>query len=220
MRLSSDWLLTPERAAVHRGTATAVVADLHLGYAQVRCRHGEALPDFGGDDTRGALEALASRAGVRRLVIAGDLLEDGRCPEALEEFLDWLPRAGIELTGVVPGNHDRGFPACDRPLPLHADGLEVGGWRIVHGDGPLPSGGIIHGHVHPCLRWGNGILAPCYLVNRRRIILPAFSRDAAGVNVLGVAAWRSYRCWVPAGDRVLDFGTVGALARKRMKDEG
>jgi putative SbcD/Mre11-related phosphoesterase len=219
MRLPSDWLLTPERAAVHQPTATAVVADLHLGYAQVRCRHGEALPDFGVGDTRTTLQALASRAGVRRLVIAGDLLEDGRCPESLEEFLDWLPRAGIELTAVISGNHDRGFPAGAPLLPVQPEGLEVGGWRIVHGDSPLPRGRIIQGHVHPCLRWRNGVPAPCFLVGTWRIILPAFSRDAAGVNVLGVRAWQSYRCCVPAGDRVLDFGTVGVLAKKRMKDE-
>ena len=39
-----NWLLTPERAAIHLPTATAVLADLHLGYNEVRCGTGEAVP--------------------------------------------------------------------------------------------------------------------------------------------------------------------------------
>src|SRR5262249_34562148 len=42
MRIHRDWLLTPERAAVHLPTATAIVADLHLGYNHARRRTGEA----------------------------------------------------------------------------------------------------------------------------------------------------------------------------------
>src|SRR5438270_5847367 len=36
MIVHEDWLLTPVRAAVHLPTATAVVADLHLGYELAR----------------------------------------------------------------------------------------------------------------------------------------------------------------------------------------
>ena len=36
MRVFTDWELTPDRAAVHLPTRTAVVADLHLGYAEAR----------------------------------------------------------------------------------------------------------------------------------------------------------------------------------------
>ena len=56
---------------------------------------------------------------------------------------------------------------------------------------------------------------PCYLVGEGRIVLPAFSADAAGVNVLPGRKWQCFRCGVIAGDRVLDFGEIGAL-RKRL----
>ncbi len=36
MRVLDEWLLTPWRGAIHLPTATAVVADPHLGYDRVR----------------------------------------------------------------------------------------------------------------------------------------------------------------------------------------
>ena len=123
---------------------------------------------------------------------------------------------GLELAGVVPGNHDRGFGKVPPPFPVCPDGFDVGGWKVVHGDGRLPPGPVVHGHLHPCLRW-RGIAAPCYLVGRRKLILPAYSADASGGNVLGMAGLRTLRCAVIAGEQVLDLGTVGALAAKRPR---
>jgi putative SbcD/Mre11-related phosphoesterase len=217
MRIFIDWLLTPERAAVYVPTATGVIADLHLGYNQVRCGHGEAIPDFDLEAALEPLQSLARRLGVRRLVIAGDLFEDGRYPGHAALFLQYLDRAGIELAGVIPGNHDRSLAGGDSHWPIYPNGMDVGGWQVLHGNSTLPRGRVIHGHVHPCLRCQRRAPAPCFLVGTRRIILPAFSPDAAGVNVLSTAAWKSYRCYVPAGKEVLDFGSVGSLARRLQK---
>jgi putative SbcD/Mre11-related phosphoesterase len=234
MRVLDDWLLTPERTALHLPSATAVVADLHLGYDQARRRQGEAVPEGALAAHLAPLAAALGRHGVRRLVVAGDLLEDGRCAGTAAEFRHWLEGTGVELVAVVPGNHDRRAPACCPPtgsppgqqagggdlagLPVRAEGVGLGGWRVVHGDGPLPHGPLVHGHEHPWVRWRDRrrvglppLSAPCYLVGERRLVLPAFSPDAAGVNVLGVRRWRTYRCCVIAGDRVLDFGDVARL---------
>jgi putative SbcD/Mre11-related phosphoesterase len=210
----SDWLLTPERAAVHRPTATAVIADLHLGYGQVRRRSGEAVPALGLTETIAALQPLVARERIRRLVIAGDLLENSRCPGPATELQDWLARAGVELAAVIPGNHDRGLEGTAAGFSLQAEGIVLGGWRVVHGDSNLPRGRVIHGHIHPCLRLGGKVSAPCFLVAARTLILPAFSPDAAGVNVLKDPRWQTFHCCVPVGDRVLDFGEVGLLRKK------
>src|SRR4051812_26604126 len=108
MRVLDDWLLTPLRAAVHLPTGTAVVADLHLGYDRVRRRGGEAVPARPFAAPLAPLRALLHEHGLRRLLIAGDLFEDGRCaPEEMAaELLAWVGEAGLELT-IVPGNHDR-----------------------------------------------------------------------------------------------------------------
>ncbi len=214
MLVHTDWLLTPERAAIHLPTATAVVADLHLGYDQARRRRGEAVPIQGLDDLLPALAALSTRHGVRRLIVAGDLFEDAAGLALVPDLLRWLGEHGLELAGVVPGNHDRALTGSEPPLPLCPAGMLLGDWRVVHGDGRLPSGRLVLGHFHPCLRWGRRIAAPCYLVREDRLVLPAFSPDAAGVDVLGRRCWRDYRCAVAVGKEVFDFGPVSRLAAR------
>jgi putative SbcD/Mre11-related phosphoesterase len=218
VRIHTDWLLTPERAAVHVPTATAVIADLHLGYQQVRCRSGEALPICGIDETLGALNAILVRHAVRRLLVAGDLFEDGRGADS-SGLRDWLAGNGVELAGVVPGNHDHGLKDCGGLAVRESGEVELGGWRVVHGHGRLQRGRLLFGHFHPCFCWGDQVRAPCYLVGPGRIILPAFSADAAGVDVLRSRRWRRLHCYVIAGEEVLDFGELAALAGRRRKSE-
>ena len=218
MRVHHDWLLTPQRLALHVPTATAVVADLHLDYAQARVRRGEALPDFGLDETVAALRSAFASHDVKRLVIAGDLLEDMACTASAEELRDWLAAEGVELAGVVPGNHDRGLIQESLGLPIHAEGVPLGDWRVIHGDGKLPRGKVVLGHFHPCLRLRDGLVAPCYLVGPERIVLPAFSLDAAGVNVLREGFWRGYECCVIVGDEVLNFGALSRLQVGKTQD--
>jgi putative SbcD/Mre11-related phosphoesterase len=215
MIVHGDWLLTPERFAVHRPTATAVVADPHLGYDRARRRRGEAVPLTGLDDLLHALAVLLPRHGLRRLVIAGDLFEDAAGRALLPELRRWLGEHDLEMAGIAPGNHDRGLARAEPSLPLCPDGVRLGEWLVVHGDGRLPPGRLVLGHFHPCLRWGSRIAAPCYLIGDERLVLPAFSPDAAGGNVLGERRWHGHRCAAIAGDRVLDFGEVSRLAPAR-----
>jgi putative SbcD/Mre11-related phosphoesterase len=216
MRVLDDWLLTSARAAIHLPTATAVVADLHLGYGDARHRRGDAVPMHSAAVVLEPLAAVMKAHQIRRLVVAGDLFEAGPVPALVAEILAWCASRAVQLHGVVPGNHDRGLAAKAPTLPVYPHGVALGRWRVVHGDGALPDGLLVQGHEHPVARWTDGIGGPCYLVGRRRIVLPAFSADAAGVNVINVPRWRSLRCWVIAGERVLDFGLLGKL-RERME---
>jgi len=215
MLVHSDWLLTPQRVAVHMPTRTAVAADLHLGYDQSRQRRGEAVPLTGLDDLLHALAVLVTQYGLRHLVIAGDLFEDAAGRALVPDLLRWLKARELELTAIVPGNHDRGLARAEPSLPIRPDGVRIGDWLVIHGDGALPPGRLIFGHFHPCMRWSSDIVAPCYLVGAGRIVLPAFSPDAAGGNVLGVQRWRDYGCAAIVGETVLDFGEVSRLSATR-----
>jgi putative SbcD/Mre11-related phosphoesterase len=215
MMVHGEWLLTPRRMAVHVPTATAVVADVHLGYDRARQRRGEAVPLTGLDDFRDALRGLLRSHSLRRLVVAGDLLEDTAGLTLISELLQWLHEHQLELA-VVPGNHDRSLVRGAPSVPLHREGLRIGDWLVIHGDARAPSGCVVMGHFHPCLRCSEHITAPCYLVARERLVLPAFSPDAAGVNVVGARRWRGHQCIAIAGDQLLDFGDVGRLAAHRV----
>jgi hypothetical protein len=215
MLVHTDWLLTVERVAVHRPTATGVLADLHLGYDRARCRRGDAVPLTALDDLLAALAAVRARDGIQRVVIAGDLFEDATGQAMIPDLLRWLDRSGLELSGVVPGNHDRELHGTG--LPLCPEGVQLGEWLVVHGDGPLPQGRAVLGHFHPCLRWDRTLAGACYLVGETSLVLPAFSVDAAGVNVLGARRWQQHRCVVICEDRLLDFGELSRLGRPRRR---
>jgi hypothetical protein len=211
-RVLDEWLLTPEGVALHLPTATAVVADLHLGYDEARRRGGEAVPERPLERQLAPLGRALARHGCRRLLVAGDLLEDGRCRDSLAALRAWLGAADVEMVGVVPGNHDANLTeTAGGDFVVCAEGVRLGDWRVVHGDGDLPDGPVVQGHEHPWFRWRGRLSAPCYLVAARRLVLPAYSEDAAGVNVCGERRWRDFRCLVIAGDRVLDFGLLGEL---------
>lgn len=226
-----DWFLTPERVAIHWPSRIAVVADPHLGYSEARRRRGEAVPEECTTELLEPLRRVLQENSVQRLVVAGDLLEDADCSEALASFVRWCEQSALKEIAIVPGNHDAGLevsPGVTSPLTFHPEGFVVEGWRIVHGEGRLPTGPLVHGHEHPWLRWapksrairprfGARRIAPttidgaCYLSGPERLILPAYSTEAAGVNILSLPRWRSFRCHVIADDNVVDVGDISTL---------
>jgi metallophosphoesterase superfamily enzyme len=212
----SDWLLTPQCAAIHLPTATAVVADPHLGYDLARLRGGDAMPAVSIEEQLDPLRQTLSQHAVRRLLVAGDLVEGACCQSLIPVLQTWLRKNGVEWFGLVPGNHDQGLTICD--FPIYHRGMELGGWTVVHGDVALPRGRVVHGHSHPYFRWTDHVGGPCFLVSSTRIILPALSADSAGLNVRGSSRWNNYRCCVIAGDRVLDMGLIRDIAiRKKVR---
>jgi putative SbcD/Mre11-related phosphoesterase len=224
MRALADWRLTAERVALHLPSNTAVVADLHLGYDEARRRSGDAVPMRPLDELLRPLADVMTRFDTRRLLVAGDLLEDGRCRNVLAGFRSWLEVSGTEVVAIIPGNHDRGMEddhgnPCGpgTGMPLVPSRFQLADWTVTHGDADRPEGRVVQGHEHPWFRYSGRLGTPCYLIAENHLVLPAYSPDAAGVNVLGVRRWRDYRCGVIVGDRVLDFGPVAGLRRAVLK---
>ena len=206
---ADDWLLTPFRLAVHSATKTAVVADLHLGYSQARRRSGDAVPLVSIETQLLPLRQACAALEIRELVVAGDLFESGLDADSIRRFRAVVDECRLRLTGVVPGNHDRGWRDFALELPMMPDGIDIGGWRIVHGDGPVSGDRILCGHHHPAWR-SAGRTMPCYLVGPNRLVLPAFSTDAAGGDVR--SRWPGYRAIVIEKDRLVDRGILRVAA--------
>lgn len=213
MMLGPDgWMLAPEGAAVHRAEAVAVIADVHLGYEWARGSGGDCLPAHSLAETVAKLSKLLDRVEIRRLVVAGDLVESPapcrRTASDLNSLRGWLANQGIELTPVL-GNHD---PQGAKAPP---SSFEVAGWTIVHGHRPIRSRRSISGHHHPVLR-ADGLTAPCFLVGPDTIVLPAFTPNAAGLPVGSAGTpvkWitEKLRCIAGLGGELLDFGPLPEL---------
>src|SRR5262245_25864533 len=216
--MSKDWLLTPERVAIHRATGTAVAADLHLGYAEARRRAGEAVPTVPLESSLALLASAVRRTQAKVLVLAGDVFEAGSNAELEEQLLAWAADLVVELT-VIPGNHDRGLSKDRSLLPVTPGPFRVGNWWVIHGEGERPDGPVVQGHLHPCVRVpGTSIRAACYLTTRSHLVLPAYSADAAGVEIRKLEAWDDYHCQISVGKRMIDLGTVRKLREIKHKE--
>ena len=59
------------------------------------------------------------------------------------------------------------------------------------------------GHWHPAIRWQRRKV-PCFLAHGQQLILPAFSLDAAGMDVRErFAAGRAWDCYAVCGTNVV-----------------
>ena len=212
------WVLTAEGGAFHPEASTAVVADVHLGYEWARADGGDMVPSHTLAETVAKLGRLLGRGSIDRLVVAGDLTETARyCPKTSRDVAllrGWLADRGVDLVHLA-GNHD-----APRKPPLPAS-LEVNGWTIAHGHRPIPGDRRIFGHHHPVLR-GAGLTAPCFLVDDRTIALPAFSANAAGLDVASAPIPEclrdaaSIRCVAGVGGTLLDFGPLARLRTRSV----
>ena len=121
-----EWLLTPQRVAVHGPSATAVLADVPLGYAEARQRRGEAVPRTSVEETLRPLAGVVARQQVQRLLVAGDFVREEGCrPELVAELLAWGQRYRVRLE-LVPGNHDGITDFGELGLAVVGAELEVG----------------------------------------------------------------------------------------------
>lgn len=168
------------------------VADLHLGYAWAHRFHGQLMP-LQPDGVRERLNELCGSYRPRTLVILGDMIHRAVPVRKIAEELLALvqDRARDCAVRLILGNHDRGVERIvpkSAPIEFH-DSMCLDRFVFVHGDQPVvpTSDGItIMGHEHPCLALGDGVRSarfPAFWVGPRAIILPAFSRWAAGVEL-------------------------------------
>jgi uncharacterized protein len=224
--LIGEWQLVPEGGIIHRDDRTAVIADVHLGYEWARGLAGDCVPAHSLAETLAKLDSMLNRGPIERLIVAGDLVESARpCARTaaeLEQLGRWLQARDVPLE-VLSGNHDRGLASLISPGFIQSGSgaaigsrREIAGWTVAHGHLPTPARRLITGHHHPVLRLSSHS-APCFLAGESRIILPAFSENAAGLDILTgrvPPAWRrlALRAFVSTGADVLDFGPLESLS--------
>jgi hypothetical protein len=182
------------------GTGALVLGDLHVGRGAAS---NVDYPLGEGADLRERLTALLARFDPAEVVVAGDLLHAfDRVPEGVPETVASLQAAvadaGADLI-VTPGNHDTMLDAVladvdARVVPAyHLPGTDT---VVCHGheepdadsDPDGAAARYLVGHEHPAVEM-EGRRRPCFLEGpalyegRDVVVLPAFSRLAAGVLV-------------------------------------
>jgi uncharacterized protein len=184
------WLAEPRVLAV---------ADLHIGYAWAHRQTGQLMPISAPDDVTERLAQLREEYRPDQVVLVGDIVHRAVPIRPVKDELARLLRSfPAEITvSLVIGNHDRGLQE------LLGDSAHVKSHAIiddcvfVHGDGASDEAlgevlrntqnrgqWIIMGHEHPSVTLTDNAATwekyPCFLICDRLIVLPAFSRWAAG----------------------------------------
>ncbi|MEM8546637.1 MAG: ligase-associated DNA damage response endonuclease PdeM [Pseudomonadota bacterium] len=186
-------VLLGDRAAWLPGRQTLLVADWHLGKADVFGRFGLPIPAGDEDHDLARLGALLATTRSRRLLILGDLMHapptaQDAWPAALRTWLDGYP--DLDVT-VVAGNHDR-MAAVSLPAGLAerltwlTEPLDEDGWRFDHEPAAAAGQFVVAGHLHPTRRLVLGadrMRAPAFWLQPKQLVLPAFGSFTGGYNI-------------------------------------
>nr|WP_158969257.1 ligase-associated DNA damage response endonuclease PdeM [Chachezhania sediminis] len=177
MAMGSGALWWPDQALL-------CVSDLHFGKSERMARRsGATLPPYETRDTLARLADDLERTSPRHVICLGDSFDDLAAAEALPEAERlWLStlQAGRDWTWIE-GNHDAG------PIDLggtHRAQVVLGPLTFRH-IAEAGASGEISGHYHPKARVrtrGGSIRRPAFLVDRQRLILPAYGTYTGGLD--------------------------------------
>lgn len=209
--MGESLLLLAERAVYWPARNTLLIADWHLGKADVFGRHGIAIPDGDVAFDLSRLTAMIAEHDVQRVVVLGDLMHAppspaDRWPLALSQWLQ--AHHQLQLL-IVAGNHDR-VQATDLPqglgdrLTWHASSLDEGPFRLDHEPNDVPGCYVLAGHIHPTywLRAGaDRLRAPAFWFRDGYAVLPAFGTFTGGYNI---KPSNGERVWVTGADAVME----------------
>lgn len=166
-------------------TRALCVADLHLAKAErIARREGRLTPPYETAETLTRLADVIAAYGPRVVICLGDSFDDAAAagdlpPDARERIASLA--AGRRWVWIA-GNHD--------PAPPGFGGDQRAAWRegdlvfrhiAQAGDAPARRGEV-SGHYHPKV-WLRGAGRPCFLVDQRRVVMPAFGLYTGGLDV-------------------------------------
>ena len=160
------------------------VSDLHLGKSERMARRGgAALPPFETRDTLHRLEADIEATQARHVICLGDSFDDTEAAQTLKESEKlWITRLQAGRTWIwIEGNHDPG------PIEMggtHRTEVALGPLTFRHIAQPRAQGEV-SGHYHPKVRValrGKSISRAAFLMDQKRLILPAFGTYTGGLR--------------------------------------
>ncbi len=177
--------------------ATAVVADLHIGYESALEYDGIHIPRIQTAAVQESLAEIVDLYAPDRLVVAGDIKHEfsrnlGQEMKDVRKVLDYLnDRTEVVL---VKGNHDNYLENIVSRIEMPVVERYVQrGVTIVHGHSACADRPLVMGHEHPSIklvdRIGAYLKLPCFIHLREEgiVVLPAFSPLASGTDFTGAS---------------------------------
>lgn len=161
--------------------ALLCVSDLHLGKSERIARRGGALlPPYETRETLWRLEAAVTATAPKVVICLGDSFDDlGAAQSISEDTKATVTRLQAGRDWVwIEGNHDPG------PIDLggtHRSDIALGPLTFRH-IATVAGVGEISGHYHPKAGLAGVGRRPCFLLDKQRLILPAFGAYTGGLS--------------------------------------
>lgn len=177
--------LFADRALYWPARRRLLIADLHLGKADVFRAAGIALPSGGTAHDLTRIDALIAASGAQSLCVLGDVLHGAAHHRRWRERWDaWRETQPTLHIAALRGNHDRALDAAGLDIETLGERAVDGGFLLCHEPQTQPGLHAICGHLHPVLKLpGIRGRLPGFWLRADCTVLPAFSAFTGGAEV-------------------------------------
>ncbi|MDT3492704.1 ligase-associated DNA damage response endonuclease PdeM [Stenotrophomonas maltophilia group sp. msm4] len=195
LRAGEPLVLLGARALYWPARQALLLADLHLGKADVFRRAGIALPGGGTGKDLQRLQGLLDARACREVWILGDILHGPAHRAAwYQQWLGWRERNAALDVHVLRGNHDRQLPRAELQVQIH-DEVRLPPFLLRHEPVPDAELHVIAGHLHPQIALPPlRRRFPAFRLRDRMTLLPAFSAFTAGIVPVPAAGEQMVAC--------------------------
>ena len=184
------WLL-PEHALWWPEGRVLFIADLHIGKAATYRALGQPVPSDTTAENLRRLSQLMAHYEPSQLVFLGDFLHaaQARTASVLSQLGVWRQSHANLNCILVRGNHDS--RAGDPPPALHISVVDephlIGPFAACHHPQTHATHAVLAGHTHPAAqlqgRARDRLRLPCFVMQERQAVLPAFGEFTGGYTV-------------------------------------
>lgn len=195
LRAGESLVLLGARALYWPARQALLLADLHLGKADVFRRAGIALPGGGTGKDLQRLQGLLDARACREVWILGDILHGPAHRAAwYQQWLGWRERNAALDVHVLRGNHDQQLPLAELQVQIH-DEVRLPPFLLRHEPVPDAELHVIAGHLHPQIALPPlRRRFPAFRLRDRMTLLPAFSAFTAGIVPVPAAGEQMVAC--------------------------
>lgn len=203
----------PDRALYWPQQRALIVADLHFEKGSAFAANGQHLPPYDSHDILSRLLILIEQSQAQQIFCLGDSFHDRNAAARM------TPDISQRLSGLaaerhicwIAGNHD-GLSGSAWGGSI-AEEAVLNGIVLRHESLAHESRPEISGHYHPKLRFsmhGRTLSRPCFLINEKRLMLPAFGSLAGGMDVHSAEIMRLFgqndcQAMIVADEKLLHF---------------
>ncbi len=190
--------LLSERALLWPRERALVVADLHVGKADVFRARGIPIPAGSSGQTLARLTRVLSENAVTQLIVLGDFFhaKESLNETVLHALQTWrTAHAHIEIT-IVEGNHDKHAGTAKIAEMMNVRIVEepfaMVPFAFAHHppDASVTEHYTLYGHIHPCTVLRSSVdrlRVPCFVFGAHAGVLPAFGAFTGGHVVVPAA---------------------------------